>query len=436
MIYLLRILHSNPLLVICALLAVVVGARADAGNVSSCGTARCALNQLLSIGRNTDPFYTMSAYAKASVFIEDLSALSEAERSIFLQFYGKAAMLSGDYLEADRWYPAVGRKMVPDRYHLAVPADQLIIQLAKGSRVIFFNELHGRAQTRVVLLALLPELKAMGFTHLALETLGVNLSYKEAATCEPALLRDSELAARGMAINSTGFYSRDPVYGELIRIALQLGFELVAYDVIADTQSERMEGGATILACLMNRNENMRLVGLAGMANIGEGPAAVVDDYSMADWFRRKTGIDPVTVSTYELVDFDSSSSISDAEHLQPGQAYVLSDSEGNLFTHDFFDVSVYIHGSSDRNSGSDTWLTLRGLRSPAKVSLDACEGMRPCIVSAMRLSDPPDAVASDKCIVFDSVQDSCNLYLPHGEFHVGISGLDRASRAEKILEK
>lgn len=177
---------------------------------------------------------------------------------------------------------------------------------------------------------------------------------------------------RGVGVGRTGVYSREPVYGLLLRSALALGFQVVGYDVKAGSQSERFEGGATALACLLEQDPASRLVVLGGMGNISEDPGQPLDEFSMADWFRRKSGIDPLTVATDRLLALDPNADIDNAGELRAGFAYELVDLQGSGYAAKHFDVSVYVHGSSERGA-PDTWLTLRGARMPVAVSLVSC---------------------------------------------------------------
>jgi len=97
----------------------------------------------------------------------------------------------------------------------AVDAADTIAALAASRRIVLVNEAHHVAQTRALTLALLPRLRALGFTHFAAEGLDE---------------RDRDLAARGYPVDSSGIYVREPLYGEIIRTALRLGFVVVAYE--------------------------------------------------------------------------------------------------------------------------------------------------------------------------------------------------------------
>jgi hypothetical protein len=89
------------------------------------------------------------------------------------------------------------------------------IEAAAGSRqVVMINEAHHVPQHRAFTLQLLAALRRKGFTYFAAETL------------QP----DPGLARRGYPTAETGSYIQEPLYGDLVRTALRLGYQVVPYE--------------------------------------------------------------------------------------------------------------------------------------------------------------------------------------------------------------
>ena len=86
----------------------------------------------------------------------------------------------------------------------AVPAVDYIAAAAADRRLVVVNEAHHRPQTRLLTLALLPKLRAEGYDHVAIEAL------------DPA---DTALASRGYPTEKSGYYTQEPLYGEIVREA-------------------------------------------------------------------------------------------------------------------------------------------------------------------------------------------------------------------------
>ncbi|MCC3157470.1 hypothetical protein LJ737_09480 [Hymenobacter sp. 15J16-1T3B] len=101
------------------------------------------------------------------------------------------------------------------------PAVQDILQRAASAKALLINEHHGSAHHRSLLAALLPQVYALGYRYLALETLS-----------------DSGFNERGFPLMSSGFYTREPTFANLVRTAHRIGFKLVGYD---DMRAENRE---------------------------------------------------------------------------------------------------------------------------------------------------------------------------------------------------
>lgn len=378
-----------------------------------CNSARCALSGLSNASEERWPVFLHARSA-----LDDVKSLSPSERDLFWQFYGTAAMLLGDYKEADDTYKFFKPPVeVSNRlYKFPRPAVDIITARAARTSAVFVNESHGNAKTRLGLFTLLPELKRLGFKYLALETAAVSGSDGDTIRCHDVGLSDSQLEQRGYAIAGSGYYSREPIYGETIEYALELGFRIVGYDIAASSQTMRMKGGAATLSCLMKRDPSAKIVVLGGFGNIGESPKTGEDRYTMADWFRKLSGIDPLTISTNVLL---GANAVLDNElaRLTPGALYVLSDSDGAIYKNPAYDVSVVIAGSS-RRGARDNWLTMGGRRGAVEVSASGCRRRRPCLMVARKLGRPEDAVPSDSCVVYEGVGE-CVLYLSLGHYTI-----------------
>jgi len=81
--------------------------------------------------------------------------------------------------------------------------------------VVLFNEEHHNPKYRAFVYSQLIYLKAKGYNQLAIEALNI---------------KDINLQKRKYPTSITGFYTDEPVFGNLIRKALNLGFDLIAYD--------------------------------------------------------------------------------------------------------------------------------------------------------------------------------------------------------------
>lgn len=161
-----------------------------------------------------------------------------------------------------------------------LPAKNSIISNAPHYRVIMINESHAKPVHRAFTYSLLEDLYKEGYHYLAMEAFN-NYSNK---------CLDS--------VNVfTGYYTYEPVGGELVRKALQLGYQLVSYeDTLASehTNSQRDSVQAANIYEVIKKDSTARVLVHAGYAHISEEKTG--NYIPMAVWFKRISGIDPFTI--------------------------------------------------------------------------------------------------------------------------------------------
>lgn len=166
-------------------------------------------------------------------------------------------------------------------------AIERILSEAQKAQVFMMNENHYYPQHRLLVKELLPKLKSLGYSYLALEALAApNDSLLNVAGAFPTL--------------STGFYTREQHFGNLLREAVKLGFKLVAYEN-TDNKMDRELGQATNL---YNRtlavDPKAKILVLVGIDHLLEKPTPYGKKW-MATVFKEKYGIDPLTLSQTHL---------------------------------------------------------------------------------------------------------------------------------------
>ena len=161
-----------------------------------------------------------------------------------------------------------------------LPAKNSIISNAPHYRVIMINESHAKPVHRAFTYSLLEDLYKEGYRYLAMEAFN-NYSNK----CLDSLNV------------FTGYYTYEPVAGELVRKALRLGYKLISYeDTLASehTNSQRDSVQAENIFNVIKKDPSAKLLVHAGYGHIGEEK---IGDYTpMAVWFKKLSGIDPFTI--------------------------------------------------------------------------------------------------------------------------------------------
>ncbi|SHL60446.1 hypothetical protein [Rhodanobacter sp. OK091] len=269
----------------------------------------------------------------------------------------------------------------------AHPALEVIPELAKNYRAVFFNEAHNIPFTRTLTVQLLGKLRAEGFNYFAAETL-----YQT----------DTGLQARGYPIKGSGFYTEEPICAEMVRTALKLGFKVIAYEALSDATGDAREAeqARNIDRQVFKADPSARLVVDAGYAHIQES-GVYLGGSSMAEHLHKLSGIDPLTVEQTMLFPHQSG----DDDHpyyaavmqkLQPKMPIVFTDKAGKPWSlREGYDVSVFFPPQQMRH-GRPTWLTLGGLRTPYFVSGERCRRSYPCLVEARYADEGDDAIPAD----------------------------------------
>ena len=300
----------------------------------------------------------------------------------------------------------------------ATDALDALVEAAAGERAIFVNEGHHIPQHRMLTLLLLPRLRAAGFTHFAAETLSESME---------------ELAERGHPVPKTGTYSDEPLYGELIRTALRLGFEVVKYES-GGPPSKREPGQARNLAeRVFAVDPEARLVVHLGYGHNRESADSAGGAGAMAFHFAAKTGIDPLTIdqtvfterSTRDLEHPLYAELCGDHEDAAP---VVLVDTSGGLWSEPGGNRDVTVcHPRTRLEQGRPTWMALGGSRKPIAIDPEFCGEVSPCLVEARWHTEAANAIPADRIEVRTDAPRPV-LLLPEGRFRIEASSVEGES--------
>ncbi len=185
-------------------------------------------------------------------------------------------------------------------------AKSFIITKAKYERVIMFNEAHHMPLHRAFILSLLPELKKQGFNYLALEALNY--------------LDEDKLNIRKNVVYSTGTYTVEPMYSELVNLALNLGFKIVSYEekgfcsgTSMECRTKREMEQASNLSNVFKTDSVAKMIVIAGYDHIIENNSFKM----MSQYFWEKTMINPLTIDQVDM------SERSDSKYEEPVYCFI-----------------------------------------------------------------------------------------------------------------
>ncbi len=346
---------------------------------------------------------------------------------IFGQYQNWYDGFLGSYLRAQRKFSiaqllpahAAPAPLAPPGDWHAVPALQAIPKLARDKRAVFLNEDHTNPETRSLTVALLAPLRAEGFNTFAAETL-----YRKGI---------AGLRRRGYATAGTGFYTREPVYAEMVRTALKLGYRVIAYEASDAAHGDAREAGeaANLYRRAFVDHPGARLVVNAGFAHI-QKHGRYLGGASMAEDFMRLSGIDPLAIEQTMLTghlrkSYDNPDWRAVIDALHPQQPIVFLDTRGRPWSilPRRYTASVFFPRERIAD-GRPTWLGLWGLRVPARVSGDLCKGLFPCLLEARYPGESRTAIPADRVVMHCAAQARALWLRPGAYMLIAVDAADR----------
>ncbi len=429
-------------------------------------------------------------------FIEAMPQLPEADRLVAQQLLASSEDELGLYSEAVRDFPLRNRPpeklVLPDAASWqAADAIDTISALARDQRIVMVNEAHHDAHTRELTLALLPRLRAMGFTYFAAEALDE---------------RDTSLMKRGYPVRSSGSeYLREPLYGDIVREAIKLGYVIVPYDSAGATTQGREDGQArNLYERVLAKDPKAKLFIHAGYAHIDKQRGRLGPVKPMAMQLRELSGITPLSIDQTDVREEDPESEKNiyyEFQHalrkyesllprlqprldgagpggtsqkptvdaydriistFHPRRAIVLIETAGHApwsARPGLYDLNVIlplansvpssysqgplqlsIDGKSNAvlppaNKGHrPDWLTLDGKRVPVPVDTEFCAQKFPCLVEAHYAGESEDAVTADRYLFLQEGAKNV-LYLRPGEYQLRTVGANNDTLNEHVIQ-
>lgn len=225
----------------------------------------------------------------------------------------------------------------------AINAKKEILKRAEKEQIIILNEAHHNASHRNFATSLLEGLYKKGYRYLGVET----------------LQQDDSLCIRKFAVQSSGFYSKEPQFGLFLKEALSLGYKVFSYESKGNGK-EREIGQANNIFNFMNNNKNGKMLIFCGYEHAFEGIHPNWEK-AMAERLKDLTGINPFTIDQTKY------SEKSQEKFTEPLLKFVnkkyptiLIDNKGEIFNGDnknFYTDAIIIGSYSTFKNGKPTWM-------------------------------------------------------------------------------
>ena len=249
-----------------------------------------------------------------------------------------------------------------------------ILEKAKDYQVVIINEGHHMPQHRVFSAQLLEELQKQGFKHLGLE------SYYASPQ------NDSTLKALGYPTLKSGYYTKEPQFGNLLRQAHRMGIQIFGYESEGHADGKEREiNQAKNIQTYLEQHPGEKVLIHCGFGHVKEGELMSPWEKAMAGRLEEFTGLDPLTINQVGYSEHSAK------KHENP--YYQLTDVEtpmvylneaGEVFGQTrnggYTDISIFHPRSQTYNR--PVWMTY-GDRKEVDFSFEEAEVNCPCLVFA-----------------------------------------------------
>lgn len=342
---------------------------------------------------------------------------------------------NGDYrnalIEWDIAMPVGDRKLTEveinafNEKYSKVKAADYIIQEAKKYQVVIINEAHHNSFHRVFTRSLLQDLFDNGYRNLGIEALenGENL--------------EASLNERKYPLLSSGYYTKDPQFANLIRTALEIGFTLFPYEIketgISSVES-REKAQAKNIQNFIASKPNEKFLIYCGFDHNLEGVHHTWGS-TMTSRLTEYTGINPLTINQVVY------SERSKPEYNHPlwkafdiKASTVMIDKDNNPLKYEreeaWSDIAVF-HPQTNYVNNRPNWIFENGNKN-VSISLVDIQLEFPLMVLAFKKGEPfHEAVPYDITEVVHETR-SCNLGLEKGVYEVVVTNGDKSIKFEK----
>ena len=322
--------------------------------------------------------YIEKMYKESSVGALDILAQNLSDSYSFV----------GDYSRSLEMEDSRGIGVSPATINLnnsqVMDAVDVITTMARERQIVMVNEAHHIPQHRVLTYRLLKGLWDAGYRYLALETLVheyhdyVHESYIE---------------------EKAGYYTREPLYSNLVLMAKKIGYELVAYDSNAGSINARETEAAEAILSQLDFSSNETKV----LVHVGWGH---INEISwLAGKLKQMSGIDPLTINQTEFRErseekFESSlygEVVNFAEEEKFDAPFVImSDNKLWVSSPEKYDINVFWPRTVQK-MGRPEWVSLG--RDSIPISDHWCAEDYPCLVQVLK-NDLDDVVPSDAVLL------------------------------------
>ncbi len=327
-------------------------------------------------------------------------------------------------------------------------AKKYILERAKTEKAIFINEYPEHPQNRAFFHSLLEDLRESGFNYLAFEGLDG---------------RDQELQERGYPVINTGYYAKEPVYGDLIRTALELGFEFFIYEPneeqihkainilskkenFADEKTKKLSAKnwarALNITRLYKKDPQAKVVVFTSRGNVRKTNYNGVQ--SMTDWYRKFSQITPLCIDQARMTEkckeeeeplFRARNIVEPTVFMNRKKVFVQTEVDPLTDRNQqYYDIQVF-HPPSQYQNKRPTWLLMNGKRKAFLFNPDKHGMNYPCLLMAYQEGEDINFATPIDAIELKNDSDAKALMLSTGTYTLVMRDKQKNKKLEVVVE-
>ena len=297
---------------------------------------------------------------------------------------------------------------IPESYR-PESALQVIEREARNTRIVVWGEEHHLPQTRSLYEPLLRSLWRQGYRYLAAE------AFEDKVMRPDFKSPDYE----------SGYYLLDPIFASAVRVAIDMGYKLVAYDTkergpSGDASFRDRTQAENIKARIFDLDPYAKVLILAGRGHASEETAQ--DGWTpMASVLKRLTGVNPLTLYAPRMSqrltseEEDPLYGFATSRGLLRQPTVFVNRAEGRLLGSDSFDAFIFWPRIKIEDGRPD-WMVEALGRKRARIPSRLLSGRGMRLVQAFRQGDRASNIPVDQVII-DEPTDRKVLMLPAGRF-------------------
>ncbi|MFT4664041.1 MAG: outer membrane protein OmpA-like peptidoglycan-associated protein [Polaribacter sp.] len=309
-----------------------------------------------------------------------------------------------------------------------IPAADYLLKQTVDKKAVFFNEFAPNPQNRAFTTSLLKDLYEQGFRYLAIEALSP---------------KETKLAKRGYPVLNSGRLIREPLFGDMVRQALKLGFTLYPFEPTpteldkAKRVVQKSVGGnlnkeqlnnisrkwakALNISRIYQRNPEAKVLVYCSKSNLREDLEGAQQNIS--GWLKKLSSVNPYTIDQATLTEKcpEITHPLFNKRAIKEPTVWLNKDKAFNTYSPTALDLQIQ-HPKASTAYGRPNWLSMNGYRKPFAFNPDKHGMTYPCLVMAYKKGEDTDFAVPVDALEFPTNADRLSLMLPKGKYQLILS--------------